>query len=251
VGAPAPVIAQAIHVSGIVTVGSLVGLVGLGGGAGAIAVEKRRQRMWRRNRSGSFVCRLADGGELGRLWEFWHEEFGDDIADVSAMRAWYARNPELFWVLHEVVAPDADDGGGAYVGSFTLIPIYATARRAFESERLAAAGLQARDIAPPKSRASAVYIGGILASRRARGETIARLEEKLLSWRQQGLPIFARAVSKRGLGLLQGHGFRPVNPSASPGELRKIYKLAAMVRPPSRGGNRGRRVLKPTGPQSS
>lgn len=243
-GASASTIAQAIYISGFVTVASLAGLVTAGGVAGVIAVEKRRQRRLRRTRSGSFVCRLAGDRELERLWAFWHHEFGDDIADVSAMKAWHARNSSLFWVLHEDVDPESDGPSDRYVGSFTVIPIYAPARRAFENERLSAAGLQAKDIAPPKARPSAVYIGGILASAKARGETVARLEEKLLQWRQQGLPIFARAVSKRGLALLKGHGFRPVNPSACLEELRRIYKLSAIARPRVRGKERGNRLLK-------
>lgn len=169
-----------------------------------------------------FRWRCARAQDLARVRNFAKSFFGEGISPIVAMRRWHKRYNKIFWLL-EVRSASLD--AAPLRGYYCMIPVTSAAAEDLEGELLDGTTLQPEHIEPVTDRAAAVYIGAIAARGFfARGSVLNHLRGRLTELDGRGIPIYARPVSEDGLRLLVKDQFKPVDSTARPDELDRMYK---------------------------
>lgn len=158
--------------------------------------------------SAIFVPEPAHSLELTGLHQLYTRLFGEDVPTLAQMRLWHAINKNIFQL---VVEKDTATGTRTIVGSFKVVPLKKEAIGYLELGVVTGTTLDANHIVKPGGRPSAWYIGDVVSTSKMSAHFVMKaLLEYLSDHLNERTPIFARALSEKGLKYLREFNFTPV-----------------------------------------
>ena len=189
-----------------------------------------------------FECVPARASELHALHRLYANFFGSDVPSIATMRAWHSANPHTFWVLFDVRTWPLGATDRKLVGSFKVLYVNQDIVEALEDETVTGTTIPAKDIVA-RDQSAAVYVGDVAATtREAKASLLAYMDSQLRASHEQGLPIYARPLTKAGFAVMRTHGFVPVSADPSANCLGRLFKLSPRTSS-KRGPARGTRIV--------
>lgn len=171
-----------------------------------------------------YSCEPASMRHLDKMLSFLRD-FLNEVPSERLVRDWHKRNPRLFWLVYEISHASIWKEEKRLVGVFKVVPLTTAAIDKLSREVVGGTTFLTDDIAESFESAAGLYIGDLVATKlRARGITLAYLEEKTRTARDSGVPLFARPLTPTGLRLCRLHGFFPVSPLDQETEIGRIHR---------------------------
>jgi hypothetical protein len=160
--------------------------------------------------SGSDLPRVRPAAwpDLPELHRLLVRFFGEEAPSLRNMRKWHSRNPDIFQI---VLRLNAITGERKIVGAFKLAPLKRDAWFYFELGHSMRGDFPEKYIVKPRGTAMCWYIGDVVSTSRRHGELVmAALVDSLSVKLRPDTPVFARALTLKGLGYLRDFNFQPI-----------------------------------------
>lgn len=154
------------------------------------------------------VVEAAHSLDLRDLQNLYAQNFGEEAPSLAQMRLWHSLNDNIFQL---VVEKTPSTGARTIVASFKAIPLKTDAIPYLEMGALTGANLDVKYIVKRGGRVSAWYIGDLVSTSRMSAVIVMKaLRDYLMERLKEPKPIFARALTEKGLSLLREFQFTPV-----------------------------------------
>jgi hypothetical protein len=154
------------------------------------------------------------------LYEFARDYF--PTASLNQTKALYNLNNRMYWmVMSRQKRLFGLEFGSKLLGYFTVVPLAREAIPLLEGDEFGVQHFNKDYVSKKGGNVAAVYIGSIAARRRVGPHAISRLAFIIGEYRNDGVPVYTRPVTKTGMRLMSEWGFAPVR---EPGR-NHIYKL--------------------------
>jgi pimeloyl-ACP methyl ester carboxylesterase len=159
-------------------------------------------------------CEPGSSADLVLIHELAVSLFGSDVSGIELMRAWWHRNPSVFWLLRRVTrAPGTRTE--QVVGFFCLIPTSKSTAAEIRSGAIKGATLSPNLVLAQSESIEALYIGGIAGvDPHAKADIMLALTTHLYSLERdpRGIIVLARPVTSIGLRIVRDYEMEPVDP---------------------------------------
>jgi hypothetical protein len=162
--------------------------------------------------------------DLPFIYRMAYEQFGNEVSSLSTMRSWYAKNPEIFIVLHRIGRRRYGESR-EIVGYLCTIPLSQRGLSKILSGEYIR-NLLKQDIQSPKRQCAAIYIGAIVGlSYKAKGNILLVATREIETYlHHRTRMILTRPITHDGLRIVLKHGFVPVQDRSQP-NIDGLYVL--------------------------